>query len=795
MSRCSAAPLLSAASSSSAAPPPAVAELPSLPPAAELPSPPPAAELPSPPPAAELPSPPPAAELPSPPPAAELSSPPPAAELSSPPPAVELPSPPPAAAAGAPLQYWHQCPHHHFACCHPGRFHHHPHGSHGLNQAAERTGCSGAEEGSTNPLGVVRRRRQITDVDTWVQCFAVYIGAMSHKYPEAVPELLAYMILIVRSSREFAELTWARYDTEYRRHAANSGNRQWSRINPSMYAVHFTGKAQASTPRCELCASVFHLAKDCPFSTKTEMEKTLEAVLSACTSRAGGSVTPVNPGSTDRESNEVCRKWNDERCNYQWCRYRHVCLSVVVKALNDCRLVITNIRPADLLALDRDQRTAPPVGQWEVWQLLTHRYDGKRGRGPFALIQMNSSQSIWYPVYEKGLELASATPDHAAVVRTICIRSVVSTMVHVSRFGVIPKGSSGKWRLILDLSSPEGASVNDGIDSGLCSLEYATVDQAVELMLRLGRGALMAKADIEQAYRRIPVHPDDRGLFGMRFEGATYMDNRSSIWSAIGSEGVQCCGRCSRMGVSEAREHKTVGPATSIVFLGINLDSCSLQLSLPEEKLRDLKALIQSWVGRKVTTAKDLKSLVGKLENACKVVRPGRLEWRVSGGRKILESAQPDVVVHCDVGSIGCAAWWSEGWLHYEWPPDVAAASIMPKETLPMVFACAVWGQLWRNKRIRVYCDNEAAVANLNSSRSKEPWSMHMIRCLVFIKAIYGTRSPPLSGPSTGFESVGLGAPGSPGRELFSAGLAASTRNSYRSGSKRYVENSVRLRV
>ena len=29
-------------------------------------------------------------------------------------------------------------------------------------------------------------------------------------------------------------------------------------------------------------------------------------------------------------------------------------------------------------------------------------------------------------------------------------------MVQISRFGVIPKGSSGKWRLIVDLSSPEG---------------------------------------------------------------------------------------------------------------------------------------------------------------------------------------------------------------------------------------------------------------------------------------------------------------------------------------------------
>ena len=28
--------------------------------------------------------------------------------------------------------------------------------------------------------------------------------------------------------------------------------------------------------------------------------------------------------------------------------------------------------------------------------------------------------------------------------------------VHTSRFGVIPKGTTGSWRLILDMSSPEG---------------------------------------------------------------------------------------------------------------------------------------------------------------------------------------------------------------------------------------------------------------------------------------------------------------------------------------------------
>ena len=68
-----------------------------------------------------------------------------------------------------------------------------------LGDILPENGMFRAEEGSTNPLGVVRRWQQVTEVNTWVQCFAVYIGVMWHKFPEAVPELLAYMILIVRS--------------------------------------------------------------------------------------------------------------------------------------------------------------------------------------------------------------------------------------------------------------------------------------------------------------------------------------------------------------------------------------------------------------------------------------------------------------------------------------------------------------------------------------------------------------------------------------------------------------------
>ena len=49
----------------------------------------------------------------------------------------------------------------------------------------------------------------------------------------------------------------------------------------------------------------------------------------------------------------------------------------------------------------------------------------------------------------------------------------VVPQVHVSKFGVIPKNHQpGKWRLIVDLSSPAGKSVNNGIPSDLCSLTY-----------------------------------------------------------------------------------------------------------------------------------------------------------------------------------------------------------------------------------------------------------------------------------------------------------------------------------
>ncbi len=95
----------------------------------------------------------------------------------------------------------------------------------------------------------------------------------------------------------------------------------------------------------------------------------------------------------------------------------------------------------------------------------------------------------------------------------------------ISRFGLIPKrGQPSQWRLIQDLSHPLGCSINDGIDKDLCSLVYVTVDMAIEQITKLGQGSRLAKIDIQHAYRIIPIHPQDRLLVGMQFEGRVFLD-------------------------------------------------------------------------------------------------------------------------------------------------------------------------------------------------------------------------------------------------------------------------------
>ena len=238
--------------------------------------------------------------------------------------------------------------------------------------------------------------------------------------------------------------------------------------------------------------------------------------------------------------------------------------------------------------------------------------------------------------------------------------------IHVSPLGLIPKAhQTNKWRLIVDLSNPAGSSTNDGIDPTLCSLCYASVDDAVNIIQRLGRNTLLLKLDIKDAYRIVPVHPADYHLLGIRWDQATYIDRslpfglRSApkIFTAIAdfvAWVLSCLGIKHQIHYLDdflflvaanshnawlirsiildifrslnipVAEHKTEGPYTCLDFLGIRIDTHAFELRLPPEKLARLCDLIRAWSGKRTCTRRELESLLGHLSHAATVIKQGR---------------------------------------------------------------------------------------------------------------------------------------------------------------------------
>lgn len=239
----------------------------------------------------------------------------------------------------------------------------------------------------------------------------------------------------------------------------------------------------------------------------------------------------------------------------------------------------------------------------------------------------------------------------------------------VSPLGVIPKKQPGEYRMIHHLSFPYGSSVNDFIPSDLCSVHYASVDDAVRMIKKIGSSCTLAKTDVRSAFRIIPVHPKDYYLLGMHWKGQYYIDRclpmglasscRTFEMLSTGMEWVarnklnipyiihilddfliagespdkcrtnlqQFLAFCEDVGVPMAPE-KTEGPSQILTFAGIELDCVKNEARLPQEKVEKSLSAIRSMFSRKKVTLKELQSLLGLLNFACSVVVPGRVFLR-----------------------------------------------------------------------------------------------------------------------------------------------------------------------
>ena len=88
-----------------------------------------------------------------------------------------------------------------------------------------------------------------------------------------------------------------------------------------------------------------------------------------------------------------------------------------------------------------------------------------------------------------------------------------------SPLGLVPKAGQIKaWRQIHHLSFPHGKSVNDHLTPDWGALEYASFDQAVAMVAMAGQGAILIKRDLADAFRHIPMAPEDYWLLGFSWD-------------------------------------------------------------------------------------------------------------------------------------------------------------------------------------------------------------------------------------------------------------------------------------
>ena len=108
-----------------------------------------------------------------------------------------------------------------------------------------------------------RMKAKSQQITVWAQCFALYVSVLAQSYPEYVSDLMAYMCMIIRASQEHEEPAWVAYDTAYRQQAAATQKKDWSKINPSVFPLCFSGSTKKPT-QCSCCRTLGHSEEYCP---------------------------------------------------------------------------------------------------------------------------------------------------------------------------------------------------------------------------------------------------------------------------------------------------------------------------------------------------------------------------------------------------------------------------------------------------------------------------------------------------------------------------------------------------
>jgi hypothetical protein len=225
------------------------------------------------------------------------------------------------------------------------------------------------------------------------------------------------------------------------------------------------------------------------------------------------------------------------------------------------------------------------------------------------------------------------------------------------------------------------------------------VDEATALM---NKQCFLAKIDLESAYRSIPLHPSCYKLTGLKWR---FSDNKKdtfifdsrlpfgasrscrifqaltdSIVRMMARRNIVCRGYIDDFMIisdsySECKAaldtmivliaslglkvnwNKVEGPASTLTFLGVLIDTEKRTVALPQEKLQEVKDTLNQWTTKQKAKKLDIQRLVGSLNWCSRVIAGGRSFLR-NIINLIGKASSPEHYVRLGRAAKDDLAWW-----------------------------------------------------------------------------------------------------------------------------------------
>ena len=415
--------------------------------------------------------------------------------------------------------------------------------------------------------------------------------------------------------------------------------------------------------------------------------------------------------------------------------------------------------------------------------------------------------------------------------------SVPFNTVHISPLMTAPKKPSSR-RAVFDATFGDSSLNNntpcDQYMGQPISFSYPKIDDFKNLVLSEGQGCWIWKRDLSRFFLQIPLCPVEYYLmgfvwrcfffffagmmFGIRhagLQGQRITTAVSWIHSRLGLETSEKLynsinysddiGGCeatqeravqsfnalgnllSELGLDESID-KAYKPSTSMPYLGVNFDTIRMVMSIPPDKLTEVREEIEMWKRKTKATKKGLQQLLGKLFWVSRCVRYSRgfmarllnqlssmhtlsdnkkvflsedcrldIRWwsrylRRFNGVECMYKDEPlnlslnqlldlSVPVNCgDAQPMGGGAYFSSQYWSRPFPRWLQdpGISIHVKELWVALVSAWLWGEEWRGKVVYVFCDNDAVVETLSKQKPTDPKLQELLREYLYVVCTRG---------------------------------------------------------